>query len=102
MDWLKERKIDYEYRDIKKDNPTYDELKVWTARSELPLTRFWNTSGMAYRALDMKTRRPNMTDDEQLQLLSTDGMLVKRPLIVTDEWVLSGFKEAEWAEKLGV
>jgi arsenate reductase len=94
--WLDAHGIPYEDRHIKQDNPTYEELKTWFARSGLPLKRFWNTSGLQYRALELKDKLPTMTEEEQLRLLATDGMLVKRPLIVTETAVLTGFKEAEW------
>ena len=94
--WLDAHGIPYEDRHIKQDNPTYEELKTWFARSGLPLKRFWNTSGLQYQALELKDKLPTMTEEEQLRLLATDGMLVKRPLIVTETAVLTGFKEAEW------
>lgn len=97
--WLDGKGIDYEYRDIKLYNPSHDELKAWQAKSGLPVRRFFNTSGNAYKILGLKETLPNMNDDEQLQLLATDGMLVKRPLLVGDDFVLVGFKEADW-EKL--
>ncbi|AWX32239.1 arsenate reductase family protein [Methanosphaera sp. BMS] len=98
--WLDEHEIDYEDRDIVKDNPQYEELKDWYERSDLTLKRFFNTSGKIYREKKLKDKLPDMSEDEQLKLLSTDGMLVKRPIIVCDDFVLTGFKEAEWAEKL--
>ncbi len=98
--WLDEQKIPYIFRDIKTDNPTVSELRAFYEKSGLPLKRFWNTSGQGYRSLDMKNRLPSMTEDEQLDLLSTDGMLVKRPILVGEDFVLVGFKEAEWSEKL--
>ena len=82
------------------DNPTYDELKDWYEKSGLPLKKFFNTSGMLYREMQLKDKLPAMSDEEKLKLLATDGMLVKRPLIVSDNLVLTGFKEAEWAERL--
>ncbi|MCR4715931.1 MAG: arsenate reductase family protein [Lachnospiraceae bacterium] len=94
--WLDSKKIKYDLRDIKTDNPSYDELKKWHALSGLPLKRFFNTSGMLYRDMQLKDKLPNMTEEEMLKLLSSDGMLVKRPLLVTDDKVLVGFKEAEW------
>lgn len=99
--WLDERGVVYTDRHIKEDNPSYEELKIWYERSGLPLKRFFNTSGLAYKSLNLKERLPNMTEDEQLQLLASDGMLVKRPLLITDNAVLTGFKEAQWAEILG-
>lgn len=98
--WLDKHEIDYEDRDIVKDNPQYEELKDWYERSDLTLKRFFNTSGKIYREKKLKDKLPDMSEDEQLKLLSTDGMLVKRPIIVCDDFVLTGFKEAEWAEKL--
>ena len=94
--WLDEHGISYEDRHIKENNPSYEELKLWYQKSGLPLKRFFNTSGLAYKSLNLKERLPAMTEDEQLQLLASDGMLVKRPLLVTDNTVLTGFKEAEW------
>lgn len=98
--WLDDNNIEYELRDIKADNPTLDELKLWHAASGLPLKRFFNTSGLLYKSLDLKNRLPSMTEDEMLQLLSSDGMLVKRPLLIGEGWVLVGFKESEWEDQL--
>ena len=98
--WLDERGISYELRDIKTDSPTAEELRAWHARSGLPLKRFFNTSGLQYKALGLKDKLPTMTEDEQLALLATDGMLVKRPLLVADDLVLVGFREKEWEERL--
>ena len=98
--WLDDNKIEYEFRDIKLDNPTLDELTEWYKRSGLPLKKFFNTSGLLYKSLDLKNKLPKMTDDEMLKLLATDGMLVKRPLLVGDDFVLVGFKESEWSENL--
>jgi arsenate reductase len=92
--------IEYTIRDIKEDNPTYDELKKWLALSRLPIKRFFNTSGLLYKSLALKDKLPSMTEDECLKLLATDGMLVKRPLLIGDDFVLVGFKEQEWAERL--
>ena len=97
--WLDERGIAYSDRHIKTDNPTYEELKAWYQRSGLPLKKFFNTSGLVYQALQLKTRLPEMSEDEMLDLLATDGMLVKRPLLVGEDFVLVGFKEADWAAK---
>ena len=94
--WLDDNKIEYEFRDIKLDNPTLDELTAWYKQSGLPLKKFFNTSGLLYKSLDLKNKLPTMTDDEMLKLLATDGMLVKRPLLVGDDFVLVGFKEIEW------
>ena len=85
---------------IKEQNPTYEELKAWYERSGLPLKRFFNTSGLLYKSMELKTKLPTMTDDEMLALLATDGMLVKRPIAIGDDFVLVGFKEADWVEKL--
>lgn len=94
--WLEENHIDCELRDIVTDNPTRDELAKWHAASGLPLKRFFNTSGMLYREQHLKDKLPTMSEDEQLDLLATDGMLVKRPLLISDSVVCPGFKEAEW------
>lgn len=97
--WLDEHGLAYEDRHIKLENPSYEELKIWYERSGLPLKRFFNTSGLQYRALELKDRLPGMSEEEQLRLLATDGMLVKRPIVVAGDRILTGFKEAEW-EKL--
>jgi arsenate reductase len=94
--WLNEHGVAYTERDIKEHNPTEDELRSWHAQSGLPLKRFFNTSGMIYRDLQLSERLPTMTESEQFTLLATDGMLVKRPLLVGDNFVLVGFKEKEW------
>ena len=99
--WLEDHKIAFTARHIKEDNPTFEELSQWYAMSGLPLRRFFNTSGLQYRALELKDRLPAMSEEEQLRLLATDGMLVKRPVIVLDNGkVLTGFKEKEWEEAL--
>lgn len=98
--WLDGRGIPYESRDIKEDRPTLEELREWTARSGLSLKRFFNTSGMLYRDLGLKDKLPGMSEEEQLALLASDGMLVKRPLLVTDRAVLPGFREKEWEAAL--
>lgn len=98
--WLEEKKVKHGLRDIKLDNPTAEELAAWWKTSGLPLKKFFNTSGLLYKSLDLKSKLPLMSDDEMLQLLATDGMLVKRPLLVGDGFVLVGFKESEWAEQL--
>ena len=98
--WLDEHGFTYEDRHIKLNKPSYEELKAWYEKSGLPLKRFWNTSGLQYRALELKDKLPTMTEEEQLRLLATDGMLVKRPLIVTEQGILTGFKETEWARRL--
>lgn len=97
--WLDDNKIKYELRDIKLDNPTLEELTEWYKKSGLPLKRFFNTSGLLYKSLDLKNKLPEMTEDEMLKLLATDGMLVKRPLLIGDDFVLVGFREIEWNEK---
>lgn len=99
--WLDERDIKYEDRHIKEKNPSYEELKEWYERSGLPLKRFFNTSGLAYKSLNLKEKLGDMSEEEQLRLLATDGMLVKRPLIITEDKVLTGFKPAEWESLLG-
>lgn len=90
--------IDFTARHIKEDNPSYDELKTWYEKSGLPLKRFFNTSGLLYKSLDLKNKLPEMSEEEQLKLLATDGMLVKRPILVTDNKILVGFRENEWVE----
>ena len=98
--WLIDNGIEFTDRNIKEQNPNYDELKEWYARSGLELKRFFNTSGLLYKSMNLKDRLPEMSEDEQLKLLASDGMLVKRPLIITDKAILPGFRENEWAEKL--
>ena len=98
--WLDENNIEYEFRDIKLENPSLEELTAWYKLSGLPLRKFFNTSGLLYKSMELKTKLPSMTDEEMLALLATDGMLVKRPLAIGDDFVLVGFKEAEWVEKL--
>lgn len=99
--WLDEQDISYEDRHIIEDNPTVEELKDWHERSGLPLKRFFNTSGMKYRELGLKDKLPEMSEEEQYELLATDGMLVKRPILINGDKVLTGFKEAEWEEIIG-
>ena len=98
--WLDGQGAAYEARDIKEDNPTLEELTAWYRRSGLPLKKFFNTSGLQYRALGLKDRLPEMSEGEQLALLASDGMLVKRPLLVTEETAIPGFREAEWSSAL--
>ena len=98
--WLEEQGVAVEVRDIKQDNPTEQELRAWHQMSGLPLKRFFNTSGLQYKALGLKDKLPQMSEDEQFALLATDGMLVKRPLLVGEDFALPGFKQAEWEEKL--
>ena len=99
--WLDERGLDYQMRLIREQNPSADELKAWKERSGLPLKRFFNTSGLQYKALNLKDRLSEMSEEDQLALLASDGMLVKRPLLVADDMVLVGFRETEYEEKLG-
>lgn len=98
--WLDENNIEYESRHIIEDNPTASELREWWQKSDLPLKRFFNTSGMKYRELKLKDKLPDMSEDEQLELLASDGMLVKRPVLVGDDVVLVGFKVKEWEDLL--
>ena len=98
--WLDDNGVKYELRDIKLDNPSLDELTEWYKASGLSLRKFFNTSGLLYKSLDLKNKLPNMSESEMLALLSTDGMLVKRPILDGDGFVLVGFKEAEWKEKI--
>lgn len=98
--WLDENGIAYVDRHIKEQNPTYEELKEWYEKSGLPLKKFFNTSGMLYKSMGLKDKLTDMSEDEQLKLLATDGMLVKRPLVIADGVILTGFREKEWTEKL--
>ena len=98
--WLDEKGVFYHLRDIQQENPTAQELSRWQEKSGLPLKRFFNTSGLRYKALDLKNRLPDMSREEQLALLASDGMLVKRPLLVGDDFVLVGFREADWEKTL--
>ena len=98
--WLDDNKVEYNLRDIKIENPSIDELCNWHKVSGLPLKKFFNTSGILYKSMELKDKLPNMSEEEQLNLLSTDGMLVKRPLVIGRDLVLVGFKEAEWKERL--
>ena len=99
--WLDEHDVDYDIRDIKTDNPDLAELELWHQASGLPLKKFFNTSGLQYKALGLKDKLPEMSEADQLALLATDGMLVKRPLLVGEDFVLTGFRPAEWETKLG-
>ena len=99
--WLDQRGISYDLRDIKLNNPTAEELAAWYQKSGLPLKKFFNTSGLQYKALGLKDKLPEMSEADQLALLATDGMLVKRPLLVGDDFFLTGFRPAEWETKLG-
>lgn len=94
--WLEDRQITFELRDIKTDNPSYEELDAWYRRSGLPLKKFFNTSGLLYKSMELKDKLPGMTEEEMLRLLAADGMLVKRPLLISDTFVLVGFKETDW------
>ena len=99
--FLEERGISFTIRDIKAENPTAEELREWQRRSGLPLRRFFNTSGMLYRSMELASRLPNMDEEQQLALLASDGMLVKRPILVADAAVLVGFRQADWEKALG-
>ncbi|OUP86574.1 ArsC family transcriptional regulator [Lachnoclostridium sp. An169] len=98
--WLDEKEISYELRDIKQENPSAEEISAWHEKSALPLKKFFNTSGNLYKEMKLKDRLPQMSEEEQLQLLGTDGMLVKRPLLIDGDTVLVGFREKEWEERL--
>ena len=100
LNWLTEKNVTFEERPIVEQNPTYEELKEWYQRSGLPLKKFFNTSGLLYKELGLKDKLAEMTEEEQLKLLATNGMLVKRPLVVGEDFVLIGFREKEWEEKL--
>ena len=98
--WLDDKGVSYELRDIKENNPSETELRDWYKNSGLPLKKFFNTSGLLYKSMELKNKLPDMTDDEQIKLLATDGMLVKRPILVDGKKVLVGFKEKEYEELL--
>lgn len=98
--WLDEKNIKYADRHIAEDNPTYDELSEWYKKSGLPLKRFFNTSGVLYKEMALKDKLPEMSEEEQLKLLASNGMLVKRPIVVDKDKIMVGFKEAEWEEKI--
>lgn len=100
LKWLEENNIQFEERAIKEQNPTYEELKEWYQMSGFPLKKFFNTSGLLYKEMGLKDKLAGMSEEEQLKLLATDGMLVKRPLVVGEDFVLTGFKESEWGERL--
>ena len=100
LKWLENNKVQFDERPIVEQNPTYEELKEWYQKSGLPLKKFFNTSGLLYKSLNLKDKLPTMTEDEQLRLLATDGMLVKRPLIISDDFILVGFREKEWEAAL--
>ena len=98
--WLDDNNIEYKLRDIKEKNPSFEELTVWHKMSGLPLKKFFNTSGLLYKSMGLKDKLSNISEEEQLQLLSTDGMLIKRPLVISEDFVWVGFNENEWNEKL--
>lgn len=98
--WLSDNGFVFEARNIKTENPTFDELQAWHRQSGLPLKKFFNTSGLLYKSMQLKDKLPAMTEEEQLRVLATDGMLVKRPLLITENAVLTGFREKEWCEAL--
>ena len=100
LKWLEENKVEYEERPIKEMNPNYEELKKWHQMSGMPLKNFYNTSGLLYKDMGLKDKLPQMTEEEQLRLLATNGMLVKRPLVIGEDYVLAGFRENEWREKM--
>lgn len=98
--WLDDNGFNYESRHIVENNPNYDELKLWYQKSGLPLKRFFNTSGLLYKSMKLKDKLQDMSEEEQLKLLASDGMLIKRPIIITDDVIITGFREKEWNEKL--
>ncbi|MGN1266861.1 MAG: arsenate reductase family protein [Dorea sp.] len=100
LKWLEANQVEFEERPIVEENPTYEELKEWYQRSGLPLKKFFNTSGMLYKEMKLKDKLAEMSEEEQLKLLATNGMLVKRPLVVGEDFVLTGFREKEWEEKM--
>lgn len=100
LKWLEEHNVDFEERPIVEERPTYEELKEWYEKSGLPLKKFFNTSGLIYKEMGLKDKLPTMSEEEQLKLLATNGMLVKRPLVVCEDFVLTGFREKEWEEKM--
>ena len=100
LKWLEDNNVSFTERPIKEENPTYEELKKWYAMSGLPLKKFFNTSGILYKEMNLKDKLPTMSEEEQLQLLATDGMLVKRPLVIGNNFVLTGFKEKDWETTL--
>lgn len=99
--YLEQKGVEYELRNIKEQNPSFEELQQWYRDSGLPLKKFFNTSGLLYKSMELKDKLPSMSEREQLEQLATDGMLVKRPLLIGEKFVLTGFREKEWAEKLG-
>ena len=100
LKWLEEHNVEFDERPIVEENPTYEELKIWYAKSGMPLKKFFNTSGLLYKDMGLKDKLPTMSEDEQLKLLATNGMLVKRPLVVGPDYVLTGFREQEWQYRM--
>lgn len=100
--WLEDNNIVFELRNIKEESPTYEELSLWHKMSGLPLKKFFNTSGLLYKSMSLKDKLPSMSEEEMLKLLSADGMLVKRPLLIGEDFALVGFKEAQWRERTGI
>ena len=100
LKWLEVNQVVFDERPIKEENPYYEELKAWYEMSGLPMKKFFNTSGILYKQMNLKDKLKEMSEDEQLKLLATDGMLVKRPLVIGDDFVLTGFKEKEWEDKI--
>ena len=100
LKWLEVNQVVFDERPIKEEHPSYEELKAWYEMSGLPLKKFFNTSGILYKQMNLKDKLKEMSEDEQLKLLATDGMLVKRPLVIGDDFVLTGFKEKEWEDKI--
>ena len=100
--YLDRNEVEYEFRDIKEDNPNEDELKTWINKSDLPIKRFFNTSGITYRELNLKEKLPDMTDDQKIELLATDGMLVKRPILIGQDKVIVAFKEDQWDKAFNI
>ena len=98
--WLEGKGVSFDSRHIKENPPTYEELKLWHQQSGLPLKRFFNTSGLLYKSMNLKEQLPRLSEEEQLRLLATDGMLVKRPILITDKGITTGFKEAQWEQLL--
>lgn len=100
LKWLEDHQVNFQERAIVDENPTYEELKEWYEKSGFPLKKFFNTSGLMYKDMKLKDKLPEMSEEEQLRLLATNGMLVKRPLVVGEDFILTGFKEKEWEEKI--
>lgn len=102
LKWLSDNSVEFTERAIVEENPTYEELKIWYEKSGLPLKKFFNTSGLMYKEMKLKDKLPSMSEEEQLKLLATNGMLVKRPLVVAENFVLTGFREKEWEERINI